>query len=134
MSDVKKEGALESTKEPTTGFAAIMAEAVDAATWKALAVKARAEEESLREQIRQRDRLISLADDRVYERIQQVREKHEERVRALEKERDEARAGEKRAIDELEELKKHTSNVWAALEVAKGKGAVTKKATKKGGA
>jgi len=133
MSDIKKDGALESTKEPTTGFAALMAEAADAATWKALAIKARAVEEGLREQIRQRDRLIGLADDRVYERIQEVREEHAKRVRALEAERDEARAGEKRAVEELEAMKKSTSDVWAALEHVKGKGAVAKETAKKGG-
>jgi hypothetical protein len=137
MSDTKEDRAVKLPEardlEPMTGLLAISAEVANAGVWKDLAVKARALEESLREQIRRRDRLIETADIRADERIRDIRYKCEQRVHAAERERDEACAGEKRAVEELEALKKHTSNVWEALEAAKGKAGVTKKASKRGG-
>ncbi len=114
--------------QPLVGFAAISAEVAEAGVWKDLATKARALEESLREQIRRRDMLIETADIRASRALNELHDRQRERVRELERERDEARAAEKKAVDELEALKEHTRGLLASL------GSVETAVAKKGAA
>lgn len=114
--------------EPLGSLATLSAEVAEAGVWRDLVIKARAAEEGLHEQIRRRDMLIETMDTRWSVKLNEARDKYGERIHAVERERDEALAREKKAVEELEALREHTRGLLASL------GDVKKAVAKKGAA